>query len=275
MTQFLNGKAERNKGMRGRYSLVAAAALCLACDAMAGRPLTIDDADPVEAGGFEIEAGAAYEHDPDCNHWDFPLGLTFGMMSGAEIGIGFGGQFEERTRVLENCAQEKERVDGIGDLTLGFKWRFIESCPLGVRHALAPSVKFPTADEGKELGSGRTDYDFAWIASRSLGDRASVHMNLGYSWIGGPDDDIIRWGAALDFQILDALQWVGEVFAERQLSEGSDAVWRYNTGFRWSGDESLTLDMAAGSGISGDAPDIAATLGLTWAFGLPTEGKEE
>jgi hypothetical protein len=36
--------------------------------------------------------------------------------------------------------------------------------------------------------------------------------------------------------------------------------------------DGLTLDIAGGSKISGDAPDFTATAGLTWAFGLT--GKE-
>ena len=74
----------------------------MASIALAGRPLAIDDADPVDPGQFEFEAGAAYEHDSDCKHWDFPFGLTYGLVPSVEVGAGFGGQFEERTEVLED-----------------------------------------------------------------------------------------------------------------------------------------------------------------------------
>ena len=237
--------------------------------ALAGRPLAIDDADPVDPGQFEFEAGVGYEHDSDCKHWDFPFGLTYGLVPSVEVGVGFGGQFEERTEFLEDRDDEHcIREHGIGDLNIGAKWQFIESCPLGARHALAAAVKLPTADDRKELGSGETDYDLTWIASRSIGEKAGVHLNLGYSWIGGPDDDVLHYGVALDYQIVDSVQWVGEVFAERELADGADTVAQYNTGFRWNPVESLTLDIAVGSKISGDAPDFTGTVGLTWAFGF-------
>lgn len=249
--------------------------LLLAGGAWAGRPLAIDDADPVDPGQFEFEAGAAYEHDFDCKHWDFPFGLTYGLVPSVEVGAGFGGQSEERTEVLEDTDREEtQNESGIGDLNLGAKWQFMKSCPLGARHALAASVKFPTADEDKDLGSGETDYDLTWIASRSIGENAGVHLNLGYSWIGGPDDDVLHYGVALDYQIVDAVQWVGEVFAENELADGTEIVAQYNTGFRWSPVENLTLDIAAGSKISDDAPDFTGTVGLTWAFGFENnEGK--
>jgi hypothetical protein len=236
---------------------------------LAGRPLAIDDAGPVDSGQFEFEAGAAYEHDSDCKHWDVPFGLTYGLIPGIEVGAGFGGQFEERTDFLEDTGTaECVREDGIGDLVLGAKWQPIKSCPLGARHALAPSVKLPTADDDKELGSGKTDYDLTWIASRSLGEKAGAHLNLGYSWIGGPDDDVLHYGVALDYQIMYEVQWVGEVFADRELADGAAIVAQYNTGLRWNPVESLTVDIAGGSKISGEAPDYTGTVGLTWAFGF-------
>jgi len=252
-----------------KWLAVAMGGFAAAGMALAGRPLAIDDADPVDVGQFEFEAGAAYAHDPDCQHWDFPFGLTYGAFRGVELGMGFGGQFEERTELLEDGSGERcAREHGIGDLTVGAKWQFLESCPLGARHAIVPSVKFPTADDEKDLGSGKTDYDVTWIASRSISEKAGIHLNLGYSWIGGDDDDVLHYGMAVDYQVLETVQWVGEVFAERETSNGAETVTQYNTGLRWTPIESLTLDIAGGSKISGDAPDFTATAGLTWAFGF-------
>lgn len=247
---------------------ILAGTLTLSGVALAGRPLAIDDADSVGAGQFEFEAGAAYAHDSNCKHWDFPFGLTYGLIRHVEVGVGFGGQFEERTELLEDSdAKRCIREHGIGDLVIGAKWQFTESCPLGARHALVPSVKFPTADDEDGLGNGETDYDVTWIASRSIGKKAGVHLNLGYSWIGGADDDVLHYGMALDYQIVEAVQWVGEVFAEKTFAGGTDTVVQYNSGFRWNPTEGVTLDIAGGSKISGDAPDFTSTVGLTWAFG--------
>ena len=255
--------------MSKKVSVAALACMLFtAGNALAGRPLAIDDADPADVGQFEFETGAAYEHDSGCRHWDFPFGLTYGLVRSVEVGAGFGGQAEERTEILDGVSPGATCTEsGISDLTLGAKWQVMESCPLGARYALAPSVKLPTVDNDKELGSGRTDYDLMWIASRSIGAKAGAHLNLGYSWIGGPDADVLHYGVALDYQIADAVQWVGEVFAGKELAGGEGTAVQYNTGLRWNPAESLTLDIAGGSKISGDAPDFTAAAGLTWAFG--------
>jgi len=228
-----------------------------ALSAHAGRPLIIDDADPVDRGLFEFEAGAAYEGYSDSDYWSFPIGLTYGLVQNVEIGFAFGGQILDATK----------RESGIGDFGIGAKWRFLESEPMGARHALVPSVKLPTADEQKGLGSGETDYDLTWVVSWAVGDRTGLHYNLGYAWIGGEEKNVVHYGLALDYQLADPIQWVGEVFAANEAARISDAVVACNTGFRWLASDTLILDAAAGARIRGDAPDITLTMGMTYTFG--------
>jgi len=250
-------------------TVAAASVFSMAGMVLAGRPLAIDDADPTDAGQFEFEVGASYIHESDCRHWDFPFGLIYGLLPRVEASLGFGGQFEEQTERLEESGTDRCRHEGgIGDLAIGAKWQLIETCPFGARHALMPTVKLPTADDDKGLGSGETDCDLTWVTSRDLGEKAGAHLNFGYSWIGGPDDNVLHYGLAIDYQIVNAIQWVGEVFAAKELTTGTDTVVQYNTGLRWNPTDSLTLDIAGGSKLSGDAPDLTATAGLTWAFGF-------
>ena len=258
--------------MSRRIAIAIVGVWCAAGGAWAGRPLAIDDADPADPGVFEFDAGVGYVRDADFHHWDFPVGLAYGLLTNLEVSLGFGGHFEERLEALdEEGREENVKEDGIGDLVIGAKWQFLGESSWLPRQALAAAVKFPTADEDKGLGSGKTDYDLTWVASKSLSDKLGAHINAGYSWIGQPDgedvNDVVHYGLALDYQITDTLQWVGEVFAEKELGDGPDTVVLYNIGFRWSPLDDLTLDVAAGSRLRGDAEDFAATAGLTWAFG--------
>ncbi|HOW98137.1 MAG TPA: transporter [Kiritimatiellia bacterium] len=243
--------------MTTRLLVVPAVAFLFVAPALAGRPLSVDDADPVAPGLIEAEAGAGYTKEGGIKAWDMPVGLTYGVLEGLEAGIGFGGQYVE-------AGGEDE--SGIRDTAIGAKWQFLPSCPLGARHALAPSVKLPTADEDKGLGSGETDFDLTWIISRTLGEKAGAHVNLGYAWIGGPEDDVLHYGFALDYQATETMQAVGEVFAERETSGGADTVGQFNLGLRYSATDALALDLAAGSRIGDDGPDFTVTAGLTWVL---------
>ena len=233
----------------------------------AARPLAVDDAGVVDAGQFEVEMGVNSVHDSGGDVLEIPVGLTAGLMPRVAVGIGFGGQFEERSHVAE-----KDHESGFGDLVLGMKWNFLTETNWIPAQTLLCSVKFPTADDHKGFGSGEIDYDLTWIASKMVTETVGLHVNAGYTWAGEPSGesvgDIAHYGAAVDVQLNETVQWVGEVFSEKELQGGSQTVVQYNTGFRWSASDALILDVAAGSSLCGDdAPDFIATLGLTWTFG--------
>ena len=241
--------------------------------AWAGRPLLIDDAEPVGWKQFELEGGVAYLHEDDTKHWDFPLALTYGLLEGTEFGVGFGGQSEERLEIAEDEeASEQVSESGIGDLMLAAKTKLLDERTWLPGQAISGSVKFPTADEDRGMGSGKTDVDLTWIATKTLGDKVNMHVNGGYTWVGEPEGEdvgnIIHYGVALDYAFAEPLQWVGEVFAEREMQDGTDTIWAANTGFRWAAYEELVLDVALGWGLSNDAPEFQATAGFTWAFGF-------
>ena len=234
---------------------------------IAGRPLNVNDIEPVEAGKWQIEAGGAYRHDSGCEHFDSPLSLAYGVVPGIDVGVGFGGQFEERAETHGPTCRE----NGLGDLTIYPRWKYLEQSRFLPGQAVSFTAKFPTADHDKGLGSGATDYDLTWIASEKVGPRFQIDANLGYSWIGKPKDaeaaDIIHYGLALEYQLFEPVQWVGEVFVQQETTSHAETAFQYNTGFRWAAWDGLTFDAAAGSRICGEAPDFTAMVGLTWVFG--------
>lgn len=254
-------------------ALIAAGVLGAAGMSFAARPLIVDDADPLAFKQFKIEGGAWYEKDSSCKHWDFPFAVGAGILPTLELDLGFGGQFEELTEIDEDSGGECINTEnGIGDLAIAAKWQFLEETTWIPRQAIVPAVKFPTASKDKGLGSGEVDYDLAWIASKALTETMGAHINVGYAFIGKPADedmgDVIHYGLALDYKIVEPLQWVGEVFAENETIGGADTVVMGNTGLRWNPVDTLIMDAAAGTRLAGDAPDLIASAGLTWTFGF-------
>lgn len=253
-------------------ALVALSVICMADLSFAARPLIIDDADPLDFQQFKIEAGGWYEKDSNCHDWDWPVGLGYGLLPGLEVDLGLGGTFQQQTEIDEQGAECVNSESGFGDMVLCAKWQFWDESTWIPRQAVVPTVKFPTADKNKGLGSGKFDYDLTWIASKAFTPEMGGHVNVGYSFIGKPADedvgDILHCGAALDYQIADPLQWVGEVYAGKELMSGTDHVVMGNTGLRWNPLDGLVLDAAAGTHLSSAGPDLTATAGLTWTFGL-------
>ena len=234
--------------------------------AYATLPLVTDEADTQDPGTLQVEAGASYETDSSCDHYDIPITLTYGVMPRVDVAVGLGEQFESRA----SDDSKTERVHGIADLNVAMKWMFQEESTCLPRQTISPSVKLPTADDGDGMGSGKTDYDLTWKASKSLGKDIGLHVNAGYAWVGHESDedagDVVHWGVAMDYQILAAMQCIGEVFGEEDIKE-HETTWQCNLGLRWDATDSLRLVAAGGSKLSGDAPDFTATARVIWVLG--------
>ena len=58
--------------------------------AMAGRPLTIDDAGVRQKGEFQLSCGLSYAFGPEATTWNAPLTLGYGLTESLELDIGAG-----------------------------------------------------------------------------------------------------------------------------------------------------------------------------------------
>jgi hypothetical protein len=69
---------------------------------------------------------------------------------------------------------------GIGDVSVGVKWRLLDAAPLVHDLAVLPAVKLPTGSSSAGRGTGTTDLSLLLISSRTIGD-VSVDLNVGYT----------------------------------------------------------------------------------------------
>lgn len=246
--------------------LLAAGISLLPCVGWAGRPLTVDDAAPVAPGWLELELGGRYDAAVHVDHYDIPAGLTVGVLSTLEVGLGIGGQIENREQELG----VSEIESGVGDLVLGAKWNPLPEEKYWASHALAIGLKLPTASREDGFGSGRADFDLTYIASKTLATNWTAHFNAGCTWVGDPADenlsDVFHTGLAIGWQATEQLEWVAELYSDVPVSSASDAVLHFNGGVRWGVRENLMLDGAAGACLCGDGPDWMITVGFTWSF---------
>jgi hypothetical protein len=247
-------------------ALITLLALLVPLASEAGRPLVVDDAGAVAPGDFELELGLSLHGDGSVRHYDLPATLTYGLVPTLEIGLGFGGQYEEREELLGGW----EDRCGVGDFFVGAKWNPLSEEQHWVSQALALTWKLPTADH--DLGSGESDVDLTWIASKTLGEKSSAHLNVGYTWTGNPSeeaiDDVLHCGVAAGWFAAERVECVAELFSDIPISDEEHATLVLNGGIRWAVLDRLILDAAAGAGLRGDAPDWMATVGCTWTFGI-------
>lgn len=117
---------------------------------------------------------------------DFDTGIT-SMLNAVKIEYGyFGSQyfFNAATSYLDLDTDGLEQQSGMGDVLLeaGYIYRSQDG---GLRLLPSVSVKLPTADENKNLGSGETDLGFFLDAHKKCGNIVCT-AGLGYIFIGEP-----------------------------------------------------------------------------------------
>lgn len=252
--------------MKSRTQGLCAGLMLVTAHIHAGRPLATDDADTVAPGDFEFEAGGTWHRDSGTADFESPFGVTAGLLPTLEAGIGFGSQIQEREE-----ATGTDTISGIGDLALGLKWHPLPGERYWASHAVAFALKIPTASEHRGIGTGKTDCDLTYIASKSISGTWSAHLNAGYTWTGDPADapvdNLFHAGVALGWRAGTSVEWVGEVVANVPADSDRETTVECNAGVRWNWHPKLTFDAALGTRLRGEAPDLTATLGLTWLLG--------
>jgi Putative MetA-pathway of phenol degradation len=200
-----------------------------------------------------------------------PFSFGFGLTDWLELAI--------KPSVLYQDDQEASprRVAMVGDLVLEAKAR-LPYRPLDLDLALVPSLKIPTAEEDRGLGTGKVDAGLVFVMSKEFTDTRQLHFNVGYTAVGTVSDvdiqDQLFIGLAGATSVAglaeERLQVVAEVFGTTAEEEGGPGDIQGHLGVRYLAREDLILDAAIGRSFTAHPPvEFFATVGLTWTFDAP------
>jgi outer membrane protein OmpA-like peptidoglycan-associated protein len=105
---------------------------------------------------------------------------------------------------------------GRGDLKVGIKFGLLndyQGDPVGL--ALRGVVKIPTADEELGLGTGKVSFGGDLTLSKSLDEKADIHLSIGYQVNGDPDDvnlaNALKLAAGINIPACTWLQLQAEI----------------------------------------------------------------
>jgi hypothetical protein len=169
------------------------------------RPTVATHAYTVAPGWIEIEAGVEIDRYPGgVPGTAAPVVLKVGLAPRLQLDL--GGTVLRPPRV---------GTTGIGDLSVGLKWRVLEGAPVLADFSVIPSLKLPTAPVGSGLGTGTTDVGLLLVSSRRFGP-VSVDLNAGYTWRSGAGARAPRgaslWTASFGGPAVGRLGWVAELY---------------------------------------------------------------
>lgn len=247
--------------------LVAAEAAWARQEVAPDRPDVTDSTQTIAPGGFQLESGVEYERtraggSPTERRLSLQTTLRAGLTERLEMFVD-----AEPVVWLRN---EREDVNR-GDVTLGLKYRFFEPAEaerwpaLGLR----PFVKLPTADA--PIGTERVNFGLLLLLSQPLSGDISVDVNAGIAAVGQrrPEGFLLQAIAStsLSYALTRRFSPFVELFFHTKDERDGRELLGMTVGSTYLLNESLAVDAAVRTTLTGRGPDWAALAGFSLRWG--------
>jgi hypothetical protein len=230
-------------------------------DAQPERPTVATHAGTVAPGWVEIEAGSEFDH-----YYDDVQGLLIPVVT--KIGLASHAQLSVAT---QGVGAPGTNSTGLGDLSLGVKWRVADRAPLVGRFAILPSVKLPTGSQELGRGTGTTDLGLLLISSHEFGP-VSMDINGGYTHRNGDGENAPKsstlWTVSFGGPFGGPFGWCAEMYGYPSTSGPAGAQRTVATLFgpTYQARAWLVFDAGVIVPITGSQPH-ATYFGAVWNVG--------
>lgn len=228
-----------------------------AAPARAGRPLDTEDTGTVAGGRAEVELAVDHTRNGDDSVSAGLAVIAFGLGDALELRL-------ESALTVVDGAEHRARA-GIGDTLFGVKYRLRHESPAAPAVLAALAVRLPTGDADRGLGSPGADVTMLAVAGKSWG-RVTLHGNAGYTIVTEDRSaDVWRLAASAEWAARGAWTLAAEIVSDIGATAApTTAVVR--AGARLNLSDVITIDGAAGVGLTRSSPDLVTTVGLTLRF---------
>jgi hypothetical protein len=238
------------------------------------RPDATESAVTVPRGLFQFELGWTHaETDVEGTRTradSFPETLIrIGLSRRFELRLGFDGYQWDREDPASGPSEDRS---GFNNTSVGFKAALAGERGARPQIAVIGEIGIPSGAE--ELTDSEVVPAFIFAFSNTLNDRLSLGYNLGALWLEEEDESgeskttaTAIWSVALGIGVGEKLGAFVELFGNPILSGAGESSSSFDGGFTYLVRPNVQLDAFAGTGLSGDAPDWFAGLGIS--FRLP------
>jgi hypothetical protein len=260
----------------GTMQLVASLALLAATPAGAERPeLVTDRPDQTESsrvvppGFVQVEVGFLVTRDDDnggrVETTEVPATLVrIGLMEGVELRLGWKGHVSEDLRTPDLEVD----TSGSGDAELGAKVYLRGESNRIPEIALLVGASLPVGSSA--LTTDRVDPSFRFSFSHTLTQRLGLAYNLGAAWESEADaggerhtTSSLLYTVALGIDLTPRLGAFVEAFGEIPASAAGGPSHSLDGGLTYRILPNLQLDLAGGVGLSNEAEDWFAGVGVS------------
>ena len=226
------------------------------------RPTVANPADISQYGVLELEYGWDQPAENDGSQAKSWGGLVkFGMLCDIEL--------RWLTTSYQWLTQDGVTSSGIGDNSLGPQIRFYHQTKRVPVMAFSYSVKLPSADANKGLGSGRVDHTFTFLAGKDI---ATFHFDFNFNQflIGRQDASGFDQNQELDLsfshRIYRGLQFNGEFYGDNRLNKTTPEFASTLWALTYTITPRLVIDGGFEVGLTSGGPNLHAFVGATYSI---------
>lgn len=226
-----------------------------------GRPVTIEDASPVERYAFELQlAPVRMEREGGGEYtWEIAPELAYGILPSTQLEVGFPVAFQDAG------GQGLAGIEVAALHNLNVETRTLPAL------AVAAEVLLPVGG----LAPDRAYTSLKGIATRTF-SWARFHINGQYTLGADAEEgdqvgEASRWmaGIAVDRTFpLRSFLVTADVFAEQPLVDDEELAWTAETGFRYQTSPELNIDFGVGRRFAGAEQGWFLTFGAAHAFAV-------
>jgi long-subunit fatty acid transport protein len=248
--------------------------------AWAAHPFITDDTGTQGKGNWQLElqgdflrderTAAGVERKDKLNAYTSVL--SYGILDNLDVQVGVSYLSTRTTMNGSTTADES----GVGDSTLELKWRFYEAGDFSL--ALKPGVLLPTGNEDKGLGTGKTSWGIALLATYEA-EPWTFSGNIAYTHARFKDpqtaadsrSDLWRVSGGASYALTGEVQLVGEL-GLRSNESSNDAFLPDSTsqfgmlGVIYSPTKKIDLDLGFRKNFNRAEFDKAYLVGATFRW---------
>jgi hypothetical protein len=244
-------------------SISAFAVSAFSISALAAHPMITDDAGTQGKGKMQFELNSGYAKDKTdgttVKSADPSFSYTLGIADSLDISLSIPYSYWKA-----ESAADSESEKGLSDVSAAAKYKIFDNERFSF--AFKPSISFPTGDEKKDLGSGKTGYQAFFIGTASF-EPAAVHFNAGYMRNGNKNDERVNlWHLSLaaEYSIVQDFRIVADIGMEKNADKEDTTNPAYILGgLIWSVNDHLDLDAGYKHGITDPEDDHTVMAGIT------------
>ena len=229
--------------------------------ALAGEPLLTDDPGTPGPKTWELNVAVVMADFQDSTDWEVPL-VSMGYGIGERIEVAVALPFV----VIDNPGEGAK--GGLGNVSLGGKWRFLDQEENGISVSTAPAVTFDSLQRSAENGivDAGVTFTLPVEVGRTVGP-VDLYAEVGRDFVE-LGTDIWFLGVAAEWGFSERWTLVGEVYGASTY-KFDDGELLLNGGLRFALRENLFLHGAAGVPLrkaDTEPTRFIAFLGAQWTF---------